>query len=421
MNIYPEDLEFVLRIQKEVRDCVVVGLQRGGNAEPCAVLILHHHNPVDSPAIAQSLVERVNETLAEYQRMHRWFVWPEPDFPRSSAQKPRRNVIREFVENAFRGQTSPATGSSLTELLTQITGRAVRDLNPQAGLESGLGLTSLERVELFGALEDQYQLDLSETRLAQATTVGDLEKLMSGRGEDQVSSPSKSPAFHYPTWALRWPTTWIRLAVQYLLIWPSIFVLARPRIIGRANLHGVRGPLLIVSNHITHVDIGFIQVALPAQIRHQLITATAGERLESLRSSRESRWLGRIYDRMKWTLGVALLNLFPLPREANPRKSFAYAGGAVDRGYNVLVFPEGKHTEDGQLGPFRRGIGLLASNLQIPVVPMRIDGLLEIRKANKKWARPQKIQVRIGKPLRFDRAMGSEQIACALREAVERL
>jgi long-chain acyl-CoA synthetase len=132
-------------------------------------------------------------------------------------------------------------------------------------------------------------------------------------------------------------------------------------------------------------------------------------------------WLRRIYDRVQWTLGVALLNLFPLPRQSGFRKSFAYAGEAVDRGYSVLVFPEGKHTEDGKLCPFRTGVGLLANNLRIPILPMRIDGLFEIKNAKKKYAAPGKIQVRIGKPMQFAPETNLEEIARALQKAVESL
>ena len=96
-----------------------------------------------------------------------------------------------------------------------------------------------------------------------------------------------------------------------------------------------------------------------------------------------------------------MLNLFPLPREAGFRESFAYAGEAVDRGYSVLVFPEGHHTTDGKLCAFRAGIGLLAKNLAIPVVPMRIDGLFELKQAGKKFARPGQIRVKIGALARF--------------------
>ena len=443
MNIYPEDLEAALRQQPEVQDCVVVGLERGGNAEPCAVLILRNSTPDASGAataqavVVQDIVHRANETLAEYQHMRAWFVWPDEDFPRSSTQKPRRNVIHDVVEAGLSGQAPANAASPLAELLTRITGRRVQNMQnlmPDATLDSGLGLSSLDRVELLGALEDRYQIDLNETNFANAATVGDLEKLLqderSGSGQHDLarrrrgsqSSSFHSPAFHYPRWTLRWPITWLRLASHYLLTRPAMLLLGWPRVTGRENLRGVRGPLLVVSNHVADVDVGFIQTALPARLRHKLTTATGGEALELLRAPAPDRaWFARIYDRMQWVLGVALLNLFPLPRQSGFRKSFAYAGEAVDRGYSVLVFPEGKHTQDGTLSPFRTGVGLLANNLRIPVLPMRIDGLFEIKKAGKKFAPPGKIQVRIGKPMQIAPETDPEEIVRALQRAVEDL
>ena len=411
MNVYPEDLEGALRQQTEVRDCVVVGLERGGNAEPCAVLILRERN-----ADAGAVVGRANQTLAEYQRMRTWFVWPDNDFPRTSTQKARRNVIRNTVEAGLRAGTGEAARASiLSELVSKVTGRVPQTLAAGADLENKLGLSSLERVELLGALEDRYQVDLSETQFASATTVGDLEKLL--RGEQGERRP-----YHYPRWALRWPVRWVRLAAHYLLTRPAMLVLGWPRIIGRENMRGIRGPLLVISNHVSDVDVGFIQTALPPRIRHHLTTATGGEALEALRSPAANRaWFLRIYDRMQWLLGVSLLNLFPLPRQSGFRKSFAYAGEAVDRGYSVLVFPEGRHTEDGNLNPFRSGVGLLANNLSIPVLPMRIDGLYEIKKAGKRLAAPGRIQVRVGKLVQFPSEKDPAEIAAELQRMVKEL
>jgi long-chain acyl-CoA synthetase len=413
MNVYPEDLEGALRQQKEVRDCVVVGLERGGNAEPCAVLILRERD-----ANAAGVVARANDTLAEYQRMRTWLVWPEGDFPRTSTQKARRNVIREVVEARLRpgqGEDARVSMSPLAELLSKVTGRAPQALASETSLESGLGLSSLERVELLGALEDRYQVDLSESQFASAATVGDLEKLLQGQ-------PGERRHYHYPRWALRWPVRWIRVAVHYLLLRPAMLVLGWPRIVGRENLHGVGGPLLVISNHVSDVDVGFIQAALPWRIRHRLATATGGEALEALRSPAADRgWCKGVYDRMQWALGVALLNLFPLPRQTGFRKSFAYAGEAVDRGYSVLVFPEGRHTEDGKMLPFRAGVGLLANNLRIPVVPMRIDGLHEAKSAGRRLVAPGKIQVRIGMPIKFPAERNPEEIAAELQRMVEAL
>lgn len=414
-NVYPADLEAALHRQPEVKDCVVVGVERDGNAEPCAVVILRDHGKVES------VVQRANESLAEYQRMRMWMEWPQEDFPRTSTQKPKRNVIAQTVLACMTPQFSHTvaaradSASPLRELISRISRRTSPTLRPDASLDSDLGLSSLDRVELMSALEDRYQIDLSEAHFNAVRTVGDLERMLHGEA-------TPGAGYHYPRWTLRWPFTWLRLLVHYVLLRPAVFLLGWPRIIGRENLRDVNGPLLVISNHIGDIDPGLILTALPGRFRHRLAIGTGGEALEALRTPAPDRGVfGRAYDHFEWLLGVSFLNLFPLPREAGFRRSFAYAGEAVDRGYSVLIFPEGRHTTTGAMNPFRSGIGLLAQNLGIPVLPMRIDGLYELKQLGKKFAAPHKIAVRIGKPLRFDLATPPEQIAAQLQKAVRAL
>ena len=415
MNVYPDDLEAALRKQPEVKDCVVVAIERGGNAEPCAVVILRADANLGR-LLLEHVVQRANQSLAEHQRMHMWVEWPEADFPRTNTQKPRRNAIRDVASAQILEQPATGAASPLRDLIASVTGRSSASLPEDARLDADLGLSSLDRVELLSTLEDRYQIDLSETRFSAVRTVGDLERMM--RGE---AAPPPA-VYHYPSWTLRWPITWFRLVAHYLLMRPAIMLLGWPRIEGREHLRGVHGPLLVVSNHVGDVDAGFILTALPARYRHRLATATGGEALEALRTPPHGRrFFARTYDRMQWILGVSLLNLFPLPREAGFRRSFAYAGEAVDRGYSVLVFPEGRHTTDGNLNPFRAGIGLLAANLDIPVLPMRIDGLFAVKQAGRKFAAPWKISVRIGSALKFPSGMDPQKIAAALQNAVEKL
>jgi long-chain acyl-CoA synthetase len=412
LNIYPEDLEAALRGQPEVRDCVVVGINRGGNAEPCAVLILR-----DATTSPQKVVDRANQSLAEFQRMRMWLAWPDKDFPRTSTQKPRGNMIAEFAAREIlqgAGKT-PANTNPVAEMIARITGKNVAATNPDANLDSDLGLSSLDRVELISALEDRYQLDLGETSFTTARTVADIEKMLRGEVHERA-------AYHYPQWVLRWPIASIRWLAHYLLMRPAMLLLGQPRIEGCENLRGIQGPLLVVCNHLDDVDVGFVQTALPPRLRFRLATATGGEALEKLRTPPQDRnWFGKIYDRVQWALGVSLLNLFPLPREAGFRQSFAYAGRAVDRGYSILVFPEGRHTTTGKMNPFRTGIGLLANNLNIPVLPMRIHGLFELKQAGKKSAAPGTIRVRIGRPIQFAKDSDPHQIAQELQAAIEAL
>jgi long-chain acyl-CoA synthetase len=343
--------------------------------------------------------------------------WPEQDFPRTNTQKPRRKVIAEFAAGEILGgkDVVGAGESPVMELIERITGRNFAGVKGEGALDADLGLSSLDRVELISALEDRYQVDLSETRFSAARTVGDVERMLSGESRARVE-------YHYPRWVLRWPVPWVRWLAHYLLMRPAMILLGWPRIEGRENLRGVNGPLLVVSNHISDVDFAFVQAALPARLRSRIAIATRAEALEALHTPAAGRgFFGEIYDRVKWVIGVSLLNLFPLPREAGFRQSFAYAGEAVDRGYSVLVFPEGRYTVDGKMNPFRAGIGLLANNLGISVLPMRIVGLFEVKQAGKKFAGPGKICVRVGKPIRFAAGGDPGEIARELQSAVEAL
>jgi long-chain acyl-CoA synthetase len=415
MNVFPEDLESLLRREPEVKDCVVVGLERGGNAEPCGVLLLRDETRVKHPRHAAGIVARVNESLAEYQRMRSWFLWPETDFPRTSTGKPKLAEIRASVEaqwgNGDGAANWPATTGGIGELISRMQGggEAV-DLN--ANLESDLHLSSLDRVELLSALEDRYQVDLNETRFASARTVGELERLVRG------SSPVRSE-FVFPGWAQRWPVTWIRTFFYYLLTWPATHLMAHPRVFGRENLRGVKGPVLVISNHVIYLDVGFVLAALPMRLRHRLAVAMGGERLAEMRRP-PSEWFfpRRWLHRMNYFLVVSLFNVFPLPKKSGFRESFRFAGDLADRGWNLLVFPEGDLTPDGKSQPFHAGIGLLASNLKLPVVPMRIDGAYEIREAKSKFNRPGRIRVHIGKPVEFPAGSDPQEFARLLEQRV---
>ncbi len=411
MNVFPADLEATLRLQPEVHDCAVIGLELAGNAEPCAVLILKDRGMDPEP-----VVKRANRSLAEYQQMRQWFEWPEEDFPRTATQKPRISLIRDTVLSKIKGEPGPQrTGNPLGDLISRITGRAGGELSPEANLTSDLQLSSIERVELLGALEDRFQIDLNESKFTDATTVGELERML------RQPAPDKSD-YQYPRWAQRWPVAVLRFVAYYLLSWPATMFMARPEIRGRENLRGLRTPLLIVSNHITQVDVGFILWALPLRIRHRLVVAMLGEMLRAMRYPPESlgffkRWI----EKLSYFLVVALFNVFPLPQQTGFRKSFAFAGECADRNYSILVFPEGRRTLDGEMSSFRAGIGMLARDLGLPVLPIRIDGLFELKQQGKRLARPGAVRVTIGSARFFGAEADPESIAKELERSVANL
>jgi long-chain acyl-CoA synthetase len=181
--------------------------------------------------------------------------------------------------------------------------------------------------------------------------------------------------------------------------------------------------VLFVSNHITYFDHALIMSALPGRFRRRLAIAQEGERL---------RWWRRppagtpLLKRLRWLAQyfavVVVFNTFSLPKASGFRRSFAYAGESVDRGYNLLVFPEGIRADAPGMNPFRGGIGVLASKLSIPVVPVRIDGLLELKLSGRRgFTAPHNVTVRLGEPVTYTPDTDPAKITADLERRVKEL
>ncbi len=427
LKIYPEDLEQALRKQVEVRDCVVFGVARGGNAEACAVLLLRNGDS------GNTVVANANQSLADFQKIRCWMVWPEEDFPRTSTQKPKLDAIRRAAEAQVNGEhnseplnvaansSNGASSGTLQDLIQNIAGRKVGLRAGQrlenAHLEDDLNLSSLERVELMSAIENRYQVDLSDREFSQVNTVADLEALL----KKSAPEPKKAD-YPYSRWAQRWPITWLRVFVYHVLTLSYIKIMAKPKVIGRERLKDFKGPALIISNHIAQIDIGFLMAALPMRLRNRLGVAMEGEKLRDMRyPPKEWFFLKRWSEQLRYAMTAAFFNVFSMPQRAKYRESFRYAGALADNGFSVVIFPEGRRTETGEMGPFRSGIGLLATHLNLPVIPMRIDGLYSLRIQKKHYASPGTIQVRIGDPVKFESTADPEEIAKELQKIVAAL
>ncbi len=186
-------------------------------------------------------------------------------------------------------------------------------------------------------------------------------------------------------------------------------------------------PSIYVCNHVTAIDVALILFALPPRVRRRMAVAMSAELLAAWRRSRAVaagvgagplRWLAPLQAQAV----TALMNVFPLPADAGLRQSFAHAGEALDRGYNVLVFPEGRRTTDGELQPFQTGISLLAQESQTAVIPIALTGLWQAsQKHGFSRIRPQGLAVVVGTPMHQAPGESHAQFAARLRSSVEHL
>jgi long-chain acyl-CoA synthetase len=216
---------------------------------------------------------------------------------------------------------------------------------------------------------------------------------------------------------MRFPTTWIRFLVYNFFVLPITMFMCRVRVVGGERLAKVNGPALLISNHVTDIDAGLILSALPLRWRVRLAIATQGELLRDWRSPPVTMpWYLRWKSKLGYVLAAALFNVFSIPRQSGFRQSFAYAGEAVDRGWSILIFPEGSETRDGKIQPFKAGIGLLASELNIPVVPIKLDGLFELKQQRNLFPRPGTVSVTFGDPIRFSSQVPATEITVELEK-----
>jgi long-chain acyl-CoA synthetase len=440
LNVHPEDLEAALRRQSAIRDAVVIPLQIGDNAEPCAVLLLQpnvipsgapalspgaesrdrgnteppsgsHELPTTDPlsSPARAAINAANSALADYQRIRRWLIWPDLDFPRTPTGKPRLSLLAAHAAELLGSAAKSVLPSEARDLLSSASDSSTSPTSFPSSLKD---LSSLDRVELLSSLEHRYNVELNETQFANAQSFADIQNLLaqpSARRSDYV----------YPRWTQRAPARLFRLFIYYVLTWPATLLLAHPRIRGREHLANLTGPVLFVANHTTRrADIGLILFSIPARFRHRLATAMGGEMLREFRHPpREwffaKRWLWQL----SYFLVVSLFNAFPLPQLSGFRESFRFAGESADRGYSLLVFPEGivndRDTPD--MVPFQPGIGLLAQNLRIPIVTIRLDGVWQMKQQHRRLAHLGELTVHIGTPITFPLDTPPAEIASQLQ------
>lgn len=411
LKIYPEDIEAVLNRDQEVRDSAVVGIEGALGPETLAVLLLR-----DEHSDAQAVIRRANEELSEYQQIRRWFVWPEKDFPRTTTtRKVRKRDVIEAVKAPVAGPFARPT-SSLLETIARVSGETPEHLDPSANLATDLKLDSLGRVELMSALEDRYQVELDEAAFTSATSLGDVEKMI------HEKSTEHARAYPFPEWPLRFPATWIRLVMLYSLLLPITRVMSWVRVRGQEYLRELRGPVMFICNHITSIDAPLVISAMPGRFKRKLAIAMIGEMLRDWRYPPEGTWrLTRAAWRLTYWLVLCLFNAFSLPQESGFRRSFSFAGRLADRGYNLLVFPEGQRTHDGRMNPFMGGIGLMVAGLNMTVVPVRIAGLFELKKRRRYFALPGEITVTFGEPVSYERGENAGRITKDLEMRSARL
>jgi long-chain acyl-CoA synthetase len=460
LNVFPEDVERALNDQPGVLDSAVIGAPVPGSAAERVQAILRLAPGTDPDAV----MREANARLGDHQKIRAAAVWPGTELPRTEGtRKLKRRELRAWLVGQQGSPVAPTSTSGVgqTRNVTAVLARFApgRTLSPSTTIDE-LGLSSLERVELMMALEEAFQVTVDETAFTAAATVADLEHLThpvdwghppsppsvdggaatagqgpgSDRGQTGVrsgSDPGLTPGapgtlgagpaadLTFPSWNRSLLARAARRASLPTWILPLGRVFASMTVTGLEHLEKTQGPVIFAANHQSHFDGPVVLDSLPPRWRYRTAPAM-------MREFFNAHFFPERYGRKAWFtnslnyyLSALFFNAFPLTQgRAGTRQTLRYVGDLVGSGYSILIFPEGRRTESGEIAKFQPGVGMIASRLGVPVVPVRLDGLERVLPRHARFPTRSNARCAFGAPMLLtgnDYAALAAQVEAAVR------
>jgi long-chain acyl-CoA synthetase len=171
--------------------------------------------------------------------------------------------------------------------------------------------------------------------------------------------------------------------------------------------------VVFAANHQSHFDVPVILAALPGHIRKTVAPAMSKEFFKAHFFPEGQPWRDVLIIRLAYYLAAFFFNAFPLPqREAGARQTLRYIGDVTADGFSILIFPEGVRSTTGEMTTFLGGIGMIGSRLELPVIPVRVDGVYKILRARETRPHPGPVRVAFGAPMQLS---GDDYAALAQR------
>ena len=398
LNIYPYDVESAIKsVSDMVKDCVVFGIEEenisGGKKnirqEIHAVLLIDFkiYLETDTKEVDEA-IRKANCKLNPYQKIDSFSIWSDPDFPRTSTLKPKKAEIKRIVLEKLKTKSESVPHkerktdseefketerADLYNLINSIHKLTRMDMDNKNGLHlrDDLGFDSLDIIELTCAIEDKFKMEPGILNITKDTNLKELEDLI----ENQPEKIHKVPFFNFP-----YSIFFIVLRTMFqFIMFPFISILYRRRYCGKEFLKNLKKPTIFISNHVSLIDTFIILFSLPLKIRLKLTTVMSIEHHFLNYFKGTGNPVRRFFEALGFYIFICLfLNVVPLSRTYGFKQSFENIGTLIDRGWNVLIFPEGAITIDGNIKPFEAGIGIIAKDMKVPVAPVRIDGLHDI-------------------------------------------
>jgi len=419
-NVYPEEIEAHYLESPFIKEICVMRLEENGSEKLYAVIVpdfevLRQRKVVNAKEVIRFDVEGLSAKLPSTKRIGGYAIWQE-DLPRTTTRKLKRFEIDKRVRERQRELPGELTASRpLTEeetawLNQEEVGRALNvvreyrvtqggEVRPSDNLELDLGLDSMRRVELLVALEQELGGNVEESRLAGIYSVRELV--------DAVRE-SAAEAHHPSDRSVRAPTAFAGWGVVLREdpVDPEALAAAKSRPITDRILYvltrmvkliwGMRAPVtveglhhlpeppyLLCSNHQSYIDPIFMLTVLPVRVLLRLFAVGTSEVFGTGFMRRVAR----------------ILRVVVVDPDANLIPAMRAGSYGLRHGMSLILYPEGERSIDGTPKIFKKGAAILSIHLQVPIVPVAIDGAFEAWPRGKPFQKFAPLKIRLGKPI----------------------
>lgn len=372
MNVYPSAIESILNKQAGVKESCVV--EKNGKVH--AVLLLNKKINVNE------VIERVNKKLISYQKISGYTVWPQNDFPRSITGKVKKYVVAEEIKKIKSITNKYYYKSKLYNIINDVL-EPREKIKPESKLTT-LGMDSLKRIELISKIEKEFGVEIAESKLDYNSRVVDLMFL----------KKLKVKRVKFKKWPMNFFSRVVRFLAQKVFLFLINFF-TKTEYYGLENLKSIKTPVIFACNHQSVLDLPVVLKKLKVK------TAAAAESKYVFGIGVEDSFFLKLYRKFTGYFSMLFFNAYPFGESIGVSTSLEFTGEMLDRGYSIIIFPEGQRTTDGKIKTFKLGVGYLALKMAVSVVPVRIKGLFEVLPPGKFIPKFHNSKVKFGKPIFF--------------------
>ena len=334
--------------------------------------------------IKREVLQPYNVTVAPYKKLMILMVYL-GELPRTRMEKLQRYKLDNIIKNA--NAASDATGAPVQEeegetypeykiIKEYISKEKHCEVHPDDALETDLALDSLDKVALQGFIEQTFGVSMTADVLAAFPNVGAIaEYLAESKTRMEVEEVDWHKLLHKESSHLQLPKTsslMLRFAKTFRFVAKKMF---------DYELKGVdnipeQGPYILAPNHQSFLDAPLAVCGLSDDVIHSIYFYAKKDHIQ-----------GPLMRYLANTNNIIIMDLSTLS------DSIQLLGEVLKQGKNICIFPEGTRTRDGQVGDFKKTFGILAKELNVPIVPVRIDGAYEALPRDRCLPRCHKVTV----------------------------